>query len=83
MILPSLWGKEAGRRILCIPGIRLKKNIVLPKMLHPSLSTELSDTPAVSAGINIVIVAGERMVTPHKRFSDTIQSALSIITVEK
>lgn len=68
---------------MCITTICLKKSIVFPKVLYPSLSTERSDTPAVSAGINIVTVAGERMVTPHKRFSDTIQSALSIITVEK
>lgn len=68
---------------MCIASICLKKSVVFPKVLYPSLSTELSDTPAVSDGINIVMVAGERTVTPHKSFSDTIQSALSIITVEK
>lgn len=68
---------------MCITSICLQKSIVLLKVLYPPLSTELSDTPAVSADINTVMVAGERTVTPHERFSDTIQSAFSIITVEK
>lgn len=68
---------------MCVAGICLKKSIVFAKVLYPSLSTELSDTPAVPAGINIVMVAGVGMVTPQKRCSDTIQSALSIITAEK
>lgn len=72
-----------GKRAVHIAGICLRKSIVFAKVLHPSLSTELSDTPAVAAGMNIVMVAGEGMVTPQKRFSDTIHSALSIITAEK
>jgi len=77
-------GEGSGEETcVCIASICLKQSIVFPKVLYPSLSTELSDTPVVPAGINIVMVAGERTVTPHKRFSDTTQSALSAITVEK
>lgn len=64
-----------------VTSICLKKSLIFPKAFYPSLSIELSNIPASSAGINILMGAGVRTVTPHKRFSSTVQSALSIITV--